>query len=362
MRSILSVGLLLACATASAAMQEAPVGGMGTANPSDPAPKESPAQSALPIRDEAPVVVSGKLPGPGMWKVSRNGHVMYVLGTISHVPKGMEWISLDVEKALAQAGEVLYPPGYKIDFDVGFFGRLALIPTAMGLPKNPDGKTLRDVVPVPSYARWLELKQRYIGRDDDVEEMRPIFAAEALEQAAFKKSGLKEARIWPVIESAIRKHDIKVTKPQFTATIKDPKVALKELRAGSIDDIACFDKTLANLETDVARMTERANAWATGDVQTLRALPLGDQGRTCMDALLKTSAAQKRGLGDAVEQTKQVWMPAAEVAIASNPVSFAVLPMSEVLKADGYLAALQAKGYDVEAPDAAAAGADDASD
>ena len=45
---------------------------------------------------------------------------------------------------------------------------------------------------------------------------------------------------------------------------------------------------------------------------------------------------------------------AADAALASNAQSFAVLPMHDVLDAHGYLAALQARGYTVTAPDALA--------
>lgn len=316
------------------------------------AAQDAATQSALPIRDEAPVVVSGALPGPGMWKVSRDGHVMYVLGTVSPLPKRMEWISRDVEQVLAQADEVVLGPSYQVDTDVGFFGKLALLPSLIGVRKNPGDKKLQEVVPAESYARWLVLKQRYIGRDNDTEKMRPIFAANELYQAAIDDHGLTGKRIvWPVVEAAIEKHDIKLTKPQVKVTIKDPKAAMKEFRAASVDDLVCFDKMLANLETDANRMAERANAWAVGDVDALRALPLGDQYQACQNALLQTSVAQKRGIGNAETEVRQAWLTAAESAIANNSVSFAMLPMSEVLKHDGYLAALQAKGYSIEAPD-----------
>jgi hypothetical protein len=107
---------------------------------------------------------------------------------------------------------------------------------------------------------------------------------------------------------------------------------------------------LLNLETDVGRMAERANAWAVGDVEALRSLPLGDQYQACQDALLQASVAQKHGMGNAEAEVRAAWMAAAEAAIANNAVSFALLPMSQLLKPDGYLAALQAKGYVVEAP------------
>ena len=45
--------------------------------------------AGMPIRDEAPVVVSGEQPGPGLWRVEKDGHVMWVLGTQSPLPEHM---------------------------------------------------------------------------------------------------------------------------------------------------------------------------------------------------------------------------------------------------------------------------------
>ena len=315
------------------------------------AAQESIAQRPSPIRDEAPVVVTGALPGPGMWKVSRDGHVMHVLGTVSPLPKRMEWIPRDVRKVLAQSGEVVFAPGYVVDTELGFFGKLSLLPSLIGVRRNPDGRMLRDIVPPESYARWLVLKQRYIGRDGDVEKMRPIFAANELYEAAIEAGGLTGKRIVsPVIEAAIKEHGIRRTDPKVKAVLKNPKAALKEFRSEPLDDLGCFDKMLRNLESDVGRMAERANAWAVGDVEALRRLPLGDQYQACQDAIMQASVAQKNGLGNAEAEVRQAWLSAAETAIANNAVSFSILPMSELLEPDGYLAQLQAKGYAVEAP------------
>ena len=306
---------------------------------------------AGPIRDEAPVVVTGALPGPGMWKVSKGDHMMYVLGTVSPLPKRMEWISRDVEKALAESGEVLLGSGVVVDADVGFFGKLALLPSLIGIRKSPDGAELKDLVSAESYSRWLTLKQRYIGRDRDVEQWRPLFAATHLYEEAIEDRGLVSTGIVaPVINKAIKQYKIKRTEPLVKIKIKEPKAAIKEFRSERLSDLDCFDKTLLNLENDLGRMTERANAWAVGDIDALRGLPLGDQYQACLQALTQASVARNNGLADIESRTRQVWLSAAENAIANNQVSFAVLPMSELLKSDGYLAGLQAKGYAIEAP------------
>jgi len=312
---------------------------------------ETPSANSRPIRDEAPVVVTGAMPGPGMWKVSKDDHVLYVLGTLSPLPKRMEWVSRDVKNVLAESDEVLLGYGAVVDADVGFFGRLALIPSLLGVRKNPDGAELKDLVPAETYARWLVLKQRYLGRDRDLEQWRPIFAAMHLYEEAIEDGGLvRSGIVGPVIEDAIKQYKIKRTEPHVKIKIKEPKAALKEFRAESLSDLDCFNKTLLNLETDLARMTERANAWAIGDIETLRSLPLGDQYQTCTRALTGGAVARKYGLGELEAETRQAWLSAAEAAITNNRVSLATLPMSELLKPDSFLTSLQAKGYTVEAP------------
>ncbi|MBS0432420.1 MAG: TraB/GumN family protein, partial [Proteobacteria bacterium] len=52
------------------------------------APSSQPA-SISSITTLETVSVTGVLPGPGLWKVSRNGHVLWVLGVIPSLPAGM---------------------------------------------------------------------------------------------------------------------------------------------------------------------------------------------------------------------------------------------------------------------------------
>jgi hypothetical protein len=302
------------------------------------------------IRDLDVVVVSGVQPGPGMWKVSRGEHALWVLGTISPLPKRMEWEARDVEAIIAQAQEYIEPPGVRVDAKVGFFQRLALIPKAFGARKNPDGLTLQQVVPADMYTRWQVLKRKYMGRDAGVEQWRPMFAAMELYQEAIDDSGLKQSGVVaPVIDRAVRRHKVSKTSPTVMIAIEDPKQALAEFRESKLDDLDCFGKTLERLESDLGTMRDRANAWAIGDLDALRALPYSDQNEACLRAAARAGVLRKRA-GDIEAQVEARWLGAAENALANNAVSFAVLPMRELLKPDGYIAKLQAKGYVVEAP------------
>jgi len=82
----------------------------------------------------------------------------------------------------------------------------------------------------------------------------------------------------------------------------------------------------------------------------LRALPYDDQNRACIDAVLETSIAKKRGMDGLAQRIEAAWLETAEGALARNQVTFATLPISLLLKRDGYLAKLRAKGYVVEEP------------
>ena len=329
--------------------QEAP----DVAQVSDVAPMVD--EDAVPSRDEVTVldtlVVSGTMPGPGMWKVRRDGHTLWILGTLQPVARRMEWESEAVERQMAASSRILLPPSVKFDLGMGRFRTLLLVPRMLGARKNPDGEKLVDQVPAEDYARWLVLKKKYLGRDRGVEKRRPIFAAGDLYQAAVEKSGLQfKGLVSPLVEKVTKRHAIAAYRPRIELSIADPKAAIRAFRDTAIDDVACFRKTLDHLEADLAKMRIRANAWARGDMLTLREITYEDQSQTCMDAVLESRFAQEQGIDDLPERLEAAWLEAAEETIAGHETSFAALPISRLVAADGYLAKLAARGYEIESP------------
>jgi uncharacterized protein YbaP (TraB family) len=336
---LLTLALLLVAATASVA-QQAPT------DASAPAAIEA-VESASGTIEE--VTVSGEQSGPGLWKISKDGHVMWVLGTLQPLPKKMVWRSQSVEAAIAESQELLTVP--KVDAGIGFFQGITLWPSMLGARNNPDGAKLHEVLPPDLYARWLPLKARYIGRDDGIEKWRPIFAAGELYEQAISKSALTtQSDVLPVVKKIAKRHKVKLIEPTLEIEIDKPRQAIKQFKASSLQDIACFTTTLERLETDLDAMRARANAWAVGDVDTLRRLPYPDQFGTCGSAILNSPVVQDRGLQDVFQRVESLWLELAQSALARNEVTFAVLPISQLLRANGYIAKLQARGYDVTPP------------
>lgn len=299
------------------------------------------------------VLVTGQQPGPGLWKVTRpsaaGDHVLWILGTYGPLPKKMRWRSAELESVLAQSQEYIGPVAMQAD--VGPLGGVTLLPSLVGIRKNPGGERLQDVVPPDLYARWRPLKERYIGRDDDVEEWRPIFAAQEVYMKALRKSGLEPyGVIGPAVEKLARKARVKVTEPEVTVKIEKPRAAIKDFKQAPLDDVECFARTIARLESDLDLMKVRANAWATGDVGRLRELAPIDNASACIAVVMNAQVMQDRGYTDWPARRAAAWLTAVEEALARNFSTVAALSIDEILKPDGLVARLRAKGYVVEDP------------
>jgi hypothetical protein len=309
-----------------------------------------PAAAQQPIEE---VLVTGQQPGPGLWKVTRpgdaDGHVIWILGNYSPLPKNMTWRSTELESVLATSQELLAP--VSVNASAGPLGGITLLPSLVGVRRNPAGARLQDVVPPDLYARWLPLKARYLGNDDDVEEWRPIFAAQELYRAALKKRDLVPYEgVWPRVQKLARKEKLRITEPGIELKVEKARSAIKEFKTTPLADVECFARTIQRLESDLDLMRDRANAWAVGDVARLRELAPVERASACIGVVLQSSFMQERGYGDLLERVQAAWLAAAEQALARNASTVAVLSIDEILKPDGYVARLRQKGYAIEDP------------
>lgn len=299
-----------------------------------------------------PVLVSGTQPGPGMWKVSRGDHVLWVLGTLSPLPARMTWQSDEVDEVLAGAGAVIAAPGLDFDADVGFFGRITLLPSLAGARRSPGGARLDEVLSPELYARWRMLKARWLPRDRKVETFRPIFAAFTLHAAAVKASGLKRGRhIEGQVIAKARRAGARVIEVRETIRIDDPRGAIREFKASELDDQDCFRVTLNQIQTEIGNAVVRANAWAVGDLGTLRQLHGVNAGIECLQVFSGISALRDHEAAQVRARLREKWLDTAVAALERQTSSLALLPIESLLGADSPLDDLAAHGYTVIAPD-----------
>jgi len=289
--------------------------------------------------------VVGEHEGPRMWRVTKGDHVLWILGTISPLPRKMIWQSASVEAVLQQTQEVL-PAWPSIGVGANPFTALRLYFTWRKIQKSPDRMRLKDQLPPPLYARFSALKARFAPRDDKLEELRPMLAGGRLLDQALDVSGLTlHNEVQQTVLKLARHQGVKIH--QTRLKIDDPVDVLKDLGATPRSgEIACLAAIVSRLETDLGPMQARARAWALGDVAALRRIPHSLDDRTACLAAVSTSD-RVRSL---VVRAQEDWLIEAEDSIARNRATLAVQSMDRLLGDDGILATLRAKGYEVEGP------------
>jgi uncharacterized protein YbaP (TraB family) len=285
------------------------------------------------------LTVTGERTGPGMWRIHRGNSQLWVLGSISPLPKGITWRSKQVEQVLAATQRVLVPK----PLEIGIVRILWLLITERKVIMIRDGKRLKDVLPPNLYLRFEAQRARFTTDADKWERYRPIVASAFLEQAAFHSVGLSaRLDLGAAVRALAKKQDVPVEEVKI-AGVGDFLETLKVMPPAT--ENACVDASLVTIETGLPRLMERARAWSTGNVERIQQLPQPAEVDACLAAL--DSGASK---GDLVARVRQAWLAAIDKYLQSGSVTLAVVNMDLLLGKGGLLDALQAQGYAVDSP------------
>jgi len=311
-----------------------------------PPPASASAESAEAVPEQ--ILVVAQKPGPGMWKVSKGEHVLWIFGTYSPLPTKMAWRSHEVEAVIGRSQEYLPPPSSKLE--MSYFQTALALPSLIGVNRNPNDATLRDVLPPEVYARWLPLKEKYLPKNKEKD--RPLFVAYELFGAAMKQAGLMTGNdVRKQVEKMVAQKKLKVTPTIYELKVDNPRQLVQAFKKSPLEDVACFSHTLKQLETDIEAMRVRAHAWAKGDIEVIRRLDFSEQ-ESCSNAIRNSAVLREHpAFQGAEEKHRAMWLANAEAALARNGSTFAVLPMKDLLDPKGLMAALAARGYTVEQPE-----------
>jgi uncharacterized protein YbaP (TraB family) len=312
-----------------------------------PAARAQPAPGTAPPASDAAlpeVVVEGQHQGPRMWTVRRGDHVLWILGTVTPLPKKMVWQPDAVREVLAQSQEVVPAwPSYGIGANP--FTALRVFIQWRRMQKPPDRLPLKDTLPPALYARVTALEAKYDPHDSHLEELRPMLAAERLTTRVLDASGLAlHNEVQAAVLTLAREQGVRVRQDKLK--IDDPVDVLKDVGATPLSaEIACLDAVVTRLESDLGPMQARARAWALGDVETLRQLPHADDKTACIAAV--STSERVRAL---IARAQDDWLTVVEDSLAHNRGTLAVQSMDRLLGEHGALATLKARGYTVEGP------------
>jgi len=295
--------------------------------------------------DQAPsqvmeeLVVTGERTGPGMWHVHRGAAHLWILGSITPLPKGITWRSKQVEQLLGGTNQVLVPK----PLEIGIVRILWLLITERSVLMVRGGKRLKDVMPANLHTRFALQRAKFTRDPDKWERFRPIVATAFLQQAAFHQVGLSaRLDLGAAVRTLAKKHDVRVEEVKI-AGVGDVLEALKTMPPAT--ENTCVEASLVTIESGLPRLIDRAQAWATGNVERIENLPEPAEVDACLAALDSGAAA-----GDLIARVRRTWLESMEKSLQNGGVTLAVVNMDLLLAHGGLLDGLRAQGYEVDAP------------
>jgi uncharacterized protein YbaP (TraB family) len=295
------------------------------------------AEEGPPVLDE--VVVTGERTGPGMWHVRHGSANLWILGSMSPLPKGITWRSKQFEGLLATTNQVVIPK----PFEIGIVRILWLLITQRDLLMVQGGKRLKDVMPPDLYARFAAQRAKYNTDAAKWERYRPIVAAAFLQQAAFHQVGLStRLDLGAAVRTLAEKHGVRVEELKI-AGVRDFLDALKDMPRAT--ENACVAASLVTVEKDLPRLVERAQAWASGNVERIAKLHEPPEVDDCRAAL-----EEGAGASELISLVRRSWLDRMEKYLQGDAVTVAVVNLDMLLEKGGLLDELRAKGYAIDEP------------
>jgi uncharacterized protein YbaP (TraB family) len=294
-------------------------------------------QAPPPVMDE--LVVNGERTGPGMWRVHRGAAQVWILGSMSPLPKAITWRSRQVEQVLEGTSQVLVQK----PFEIGIARILWLLLTERSVLMVTGGKRLKDVLPAELHARFAAQRAKYTDDPNKWERFRPIIAAAFLQQAALHQVGLStRLDLGAAMRTLAKKHHVRVEEIKI-AGVSDVMGALKTLPPAT--ENACVAASLVTVESDLPRLVDRAQAWASGNIERIQKLREPAEVDACRAAL-----DSGVGAADLIARMRRTWLGAVEAHLQNAGVTVAVMNFDMLLEPGGVLDELRAKGYEVDAP------------
>jgi len=297
------------------------------------------ADQTQPVLDE--IVVTAERAGPGMWHVHRGAANVWILGSISPLPRDITWRSRQVEQVLESTSQVLVQKPLEISIPRILWMLIADRKYLM----VGGGKKLKDVLPPDLHARFAAQRSKVTDEADKWERYRPIIAAAFLQQAALHHVNLSmRLDLGAALRALAKKHGVRIEEIKV-AGVSDMLEALKTMPAAT--ERTCVEASLTTIESGLPRLVERAQAWAGGNVDRIENLPELKEVDAC-----RTALDAGKGALDVIGRIRETWLQSIDKYLRSAGTTIAVINLDMLLERGGLLDQLRAKGYEIEAPGA----------
>lgn len=316
---------------------------------------------AEPLREAVEVVVTGRQPGPPLWRVYNGENVLHILPIVSVVPRNMSWEDDRLRAVIRAADEALGSPEVKMDVSrlvllnpVNWFRGYRLMKR---ITRNADEQTLQEVLPVDLWQRYARLKAEYFPREDDIDALRPVLAGGRVRWSTLSGAGLRSGEeVTKHVERLLRRErGLTYTIVEIEERLEGGYGVLSRRAEDWVNslslasEIACFESQVGMLERHLDDMKAVANAWATGSARDLEDFSVvSSLEDPCATLLLESSEGEL--MRRLLRESQERWLMEADRALRNNRSTFAVLALSDIIGQQSLVDQLVARGYTLHVP------------
>ncbi|MCI3179755.1 TraB/GumN family protein [Caulobacter sp. CCUG 60055] len=324
--------LALLAQTAPARAQPAP------APPPAPAPAVQ-LQAAQPPGEDSPVVeellVVAHPPGPALWRVQKGDAQLIIVGSVTPLRHMQTWDAGRVQHALDGADLLLMPPAAKTGVrDVAGL----MLGGALRL-RQPMGKSLEPSLPPDLRARFVATRTR-LGKDPGrYAGWKPAVAGFRLLEDFREAAGLSDAKPGSTILRMAKAKGVKV-RPMAELRTSGLIGSIGKLSDGQ--QLECLDGALNEIDREGADPVGFGQAWAAGDLHTVRQRYGASQLERCL--------LQSPGVNGMVQKGVEEATGAVLKTLDRPGKTVAVIDLSFLLRRDGVLDRLKAAGATISVP------------
>jgi uncharacterized protein YbaP (TraB family) len=281
------------------------------------------------------VVVTAKTTGPALWHVAKNGSEVWILGMLGPVPEGMKWNSHDLEKVIYHANALLLPPRGQ----VGMFEGMWFLITNGDVLKLDDDQQLDSVLPAPLKARFVRARNVAHSDGDRYQEYKPSVAGFMLEGDFLKANNLTVRQPQQAVRDIAQREDVPV---RIIANYPALQV-VKEVPSLSLSgNLKCLNDSLDDIDVMSAHAKLAAQAWATGDLDGIKAHYSEPHALDCLGQSQSFSKLWQKSVNDTVG--------AIDGALKQSGKTVVLINVGELLRKGGVIERLKAEGLQVEGP------------
>lgn len=288
--------------------------------------------------------------GPAIWRISKDNHVLWVVGSVAPVQKDLKWNQENVAELMKTAQVFVAEPNGR------YYKRLSTLRFIQvdwlehhQWRENPHGAVLSNILPSSVYQQWIQLWKQYGHGRNPPDRLTPFYAQRILYKHFRDRYGLRERYVDHALIHIARSDGLTIKHPVIIQHVGHyEKTFFRILKMYEGGHFACFRATLRRVAHDYPRIYYRAKAWAIGDISQIEYLKPASR-RSCRWNRDSSAIYVDKYGGQRWDILHRI-VSYYQSILQKYSIAVTVLPIGDLLSANGFVHEFSKLGYAITDP------------